>query len=109
MNVKKLLIIFALMSAPAIASENEAIVCLYKPTGERFNIVTINEQDYIQWGTGEFSAVITKFKKPYLTVTQYGTTAVFKMIWSIEDGRGYGKVESFIGKNSEGEIICAIF
>lgn len=109
MNMKKILIALLLISTPAIASDHDAIVCMYKPTGERFNIVTMGNQDYIQWGSGEFVAVVTKFKKPYLTLTQYGSTAVFRMIWSTEDGKGYAKVESFDGKKSEGEVICAVF
>lgn len=102
------LIIAALLITTAQASMAEtALVCLFKPTNERFNLVSIEQDNYIQWGTGKFEGVVAKFEKPYLTVTQYGYTGTFRMIYDATKGMGYGGVIDYEGKEVKGEILCA--
>lgn len=84
-----------------------ALVCLFKPSGERFNLVSMNGKNYIQWGSGDFEAIVASFESPYLTVTQYGYKGTFRMIYNAPTGTGYGGVKSFDGKGVEGEILCA--
>jgi len=84
-----------------------ALVCLFKPTGERFNLVSIEQDNYIQWGSGKFEGVVAKFEKPYLTVTQYGYTGTFRMVYDATNGVGYGGVIDYQGKELKGEILCA--
>lgn len=96
----------ALIAFQASAKES-AIVCLFKPTGERFNLVSIDGADYIQWGTGKFEGVVSKFENPYLTVTLYGQFGTFRMVYDAPKGVGYGGVVRFDGKEVEGEILCA--
>lgn len=98
--------VFAFAACEAHAKEG-ALVCLFKPTGERFNLVTMDGADYIQWGTGKFEGVVSKFENPYLTVTLYGQFGTFRMVYDAPKGVGYGGVVRFDGKEVEGEILCA--
>lgn len=89
------------------AAANTAFVCLFKPSGERFNIVTIEGFDYIQWGSGKFEGIVSKFNPPYLVITQYGYKGTFRMVYDVPKGVGYGGIEAFDGQKFEGEILCA--
>lgn len=84
-----------------------ALACLFKPTGERFNLVSIDQDNFIQWGNGKFEGIVAKFDNPYLTVTQYGYSGTFRMVYDATKGMGYGGVKAFSGKEMEGEILCA--
>lgn len=83
-------------------------MCLYENTGDRFNIVTINGQDKIQWGSSDFESVISKFDGKFLTVTQIGRLGVFKMALDVAKGEGYAEAERFNGEKIGGKILCAV-
>lgn len=109
--MKRVLIAF-LMALPtaAIAAQQTtptALMCFYKPLNLRFNIVTKDEQDMIQWESRSFQAVIFEYKKPYMTIKQYGTSATFKAVIDSTTLIGYGGITLFEGKSTEGEIVCA--
>lgn len=104
--MRRAIIVAALMLFAGQASAG-AFVCFFKKTGERFNLVSIDGADYIQWGTNKFEAVVSKFEDPYLTITQYGYTGTFNMVLNARKGVGYGGVVAFDGKGVEGDILCA--
>lgn len=103
----KILCATMLIATPAIAQGETALACLFKPSGERFNLVSMGTDNFIQWGSGKFEGVIAKFDNPYLTVTQFGYSGTFRMVYDATKGMGYGGVQAFDGKKFEGEIICA--
>lgn len=106
--MRKIIVALAFFVIPTIANaEGKALVCLFKPSGERFNLVSMNGKDYIQWGSGDFEAVVANYREPYLEVTQYGYKGTFRMIYDAPKGLGYGGVKGFDGKGVEGEILCA--
>jgi hypothetical protein len=88
-------------------AEASAMMCLFKPLNLRFNMISKNGQDMIQWESNAFQVVDADFKEPYLTIKQYGTTATFKAIVDVSQMKGYGGISQFDGKKTEGEIICA--
>lgn len=108
--MKRLLIaILALLpSAVNAAPSSTALMCLFKPFNLRFNLLTKDEQDVIQWESKPFQAVVATFEKNYLTVKQYGSTATFKAVIDIKIMKGYGGIFPFSGDPTEGEIICAV-
>lgn len=95
------------LTSQQASSATAALVCLFKPSGERFNLVAMNGKNYIQWGSGEFEGIVAEFKEPYLTVIQYGYKGTFRMVYDAPKGIGYGGVVGFDGKEIEGEILCA--
>lgn len=105
--LKKLCVAMILIAYSSAAKSEVALVCLFKPSGERFNLVSMNGKNYIQWGSSDFEAVVADFSDPYLTVTQYGYKGTFRMVYDAPKGLGYGGVKGFDGKGVEGEILCA--
>ena len=99
-------ILFVIFASQAHAEK--FFVCVFKDTGERFNIVTIDGQDKIQWGTGSFDSVISKFDGKFLAVTQIGQSGVFKMALEVKSGQGVAVVEKFSGEKMKGDILCAV-
>lgn len=105
----RLIIVAALtLFANSAMAVNSALVCLFEPTKDRFNIITKGTDDYIQWNSDKFEAIVTTFEDDMLIVQQYGRTGTFRMVWHPKTGAGYGGVESFDGKKVEGKIICAV-
>lgn len=96
------------MLASAASATNKALVCLFEPTKDRFNIITKGTDDYIQWNSDKFEAVVTTFEENMLILQQYGRTGTFRMVWNPATGTGYGGVEGFDGNKVEGKIICAV-
>lgn len=105
--MRKIIVAGLLFFATQVYADGKALVCVFKPTGERFNLVSIDGADYIQWGSGKFEAVVSKFENPYLVITQYGYSGTFRMVFDAPHGLGYGGVIAFNGKKNEGEIVCA--
>jgi len=105
--MRKIIVAALALFASQASAKDTALVCVFKATGERFNLVSIEGADYIQWGTGKFEGIVSKFENPYLTVTQYGQMGTFRMVYDAPKGVGYGGVVSFDGKEMEGEILCA--
>jgi hypothetical protein len=105
--MKKILFLLLFFATPAFAGDS-FFVCVFKETGERFNIVTINGQDKIQWGTGDFESVISNFDGKFLKITQIGRIGVFKMAFDVKSGEGLGVFEKFNGEKMKGEILCAV-
>lgn len=99
--------LLALLPSAAYAKMT-ALVCVFKPTKERFNIISREGNDFIQWGQGPFSAVNSSLDEGFLVIAQYGETATFRMVWDPKTGQGYGGVVSFDNKEVKGEIICAV-
>lgn len=106
--MRKIIVAALMLSATSTQAANLALVCLFEPTKERFNIVTKGTDDYIQWEGSKFEAVLTSFEEEMLIVQQYGRTGTFRMVWHPKTGSGYGGVEGFDGKRLEGKIICAV-
>lgn len=104
--MRKIIVAALALFASQASAKDDALACVFKLTGERFNLVTIDGSDYIQWGTGKFEGVVSKFENPYLTVTLYGQYGTFRMVYDAPKGVGYGGVERFDGKGMEGEILC---
>lgn len=103
------LIIALLALFPSIAhAKMTALVCLFTPTKERFNIISRDGGDYIQWGQGSFAAVNSSFEDGYLIIAQYGETGTFRMVWDPKTGRGYGGVVDYNDKELKGDILCAV-
>lgn len=102
------IIVAALMLFATQASASSALVCLFKPSGERFNLVSIEGADYIQWGTGKFEGVVSSIEDQFLIVTQYGYKGTFRMVYNVNTGQGYGGVVAFDNKELKGEILCAV-
>lgn len=105
--MKKLVFLLLLLSTPSFAGE-KFFVCLYKDTGERFNIVTINGQDKIQWEGGDFDSVISRFDGKIMTITQIARFGTFKMALDVTKGEGVAVLERFSGEKMAGEILCAV-
>jgi predicted membrane-bound spermidine synthase len=104
--MRRAIIVAAFMLFASQASA-KALLCFFKSSGERFNLVTIDGADYIQWGSNKFEAVVSSFEDPYLTITQYGYSGTFNMVLDARRGIGYGGVVTFDGKGLEGDILCA--
>lgn len=85
-----------------------ALVCLFEPTKERFNIITRGNDDYIQWSGGSFVAVNSRLQDGYLIIEQYGDVATFRMVWNPKNGAGYGGIVTYGGKELKGGIVCAV-
>lgn len=103
------LIVALLALFPSVAyAKMTALVCLFTPTKERFNLISREGGDFIQWGQGPFSAVNSTMDEGYLIIAQYGETATFKMVWDPKTGKGYGGVVSYDDREVKGEIICAV-
>lgn len=106
--MRKIIVAALMLFATSSHAGNLALVCLFEPTKERFNIVTKGTDDYIQWGSDKFEAILTSFEEEMLIVHQYGRTGTFRMVWHPKTGAGYGGVEAFDGKKIEGKILCAV-
>lgn len=91
-----------------MAAQASALVCLFEPTKERFNIITKGNDDYIQWSGGPFTAVNSRLEGEYLIIEQYGDVATFRMVWRPKDGVGYGGIVTYKGQEIKGGIICAV-
>lgn len=85
-----------------------ALVCVFTPTKERFNIISREGGDFIQWGQGPFSAVNSSMDEGFLIIAQYGDTATFRMVWDPKTGKGYGGVVDYSNKELKGDILCAV-
>lgn len=105
--VRVLAILLALWPTLAQA-EIGAIVCLFVPTKERFNLISKGSTDYIQWSGGEFVAVQTEFDGQYLIIAQYADTATFRMVWDTKSKRGYGGLVDYNGNELKGDIVCTV-
>jgi hypothetical protein len=90
------------------AVQASALVCLFKPLSLRFNLISKNGDDMIQWESSGFQVVDAEFKEPYLTVKHYASSATFKAVIDVNKMQGYGGISTFKGEKSEGEIICAL-
>lgn len=103
-------LIFALLALfPSVAyAKMAALVCLFTPTKERFNIISRDGGDFIQWGQGPFTAVNSQMDEGFLIIAQYGDTATFRMVWDPRTGKGYGGVVSYDKKELKGDILCAV-
>ena len=103
-------LVFALLALfPSVAhAQMTALVCLFTPTKERFNIISRDGGDFIQWGQGPFSAVNSSLDEGYLVIAQYGEKATFRMVWDPKTGNGYGGVVGYDNKELKGDIVCAV-
>lgn len=105
---RTLIAISVLFVTSAQAAAPTALMCLFKPLTLRFNLVSIDNQDMIQWESSGFQAVVATFDKRYLTVKHYAPSATFKAVIDMQSMQGYGGILTFKGENSEGDIICAV-
>lgn len=105
--MRKIIVVALTLFATVASAQDAALVCLFKESGERFNLVSKDGKDYIQWGTGDFEGIIANFESPYLTVTQYGYKGTFRMVLDAKKGQGYGGVVGFNNQEVKGEILCA--
>ncbi len=101
-------VVMALAMALPVQAHAGALVCLFEPTKERFNIIWKDNSDYIQWGGGPFTAVNSRIEEEYLIIEQYGEVATFRMVWHPKTGQGYGGVVHYNGQELKGKIICAV-
>lgn len=91
----------------SVSAAPTALMCFFKPLKARFNLITKDNQDMIQWESSNFQAIVTTNEDKFLVVRQYGATATFKAAIDVSSGVGYGIVSPFTGKPVEGDIICA--
>lgn len=98
--------IYLLLMAPQAWAGGAALVCVFKPSGDRFNLVTVDDVDYIQWENGKLEEVISKFENPNLSITQFGSEKTFNLFYNAKVGLGYGGYIDFNGKEIKGTVQC---
>lgn len=97
----------SLLAILPMAAQASPLVCLFEPTNERFSIVTIERQDFIQWGSGPILMVDSRFKNGELFIQQFNELGIFQMIWNPKTSVGSGVILLKEGRAIEGGFKCA--